>query len=203
MVGCGPLVRLGEVGSSLETQSNLILMTTLLTVVCKSLSPCSSHNCPYPRSSKSLLLSWAAFRAEMQGGEYVLSRSSPWQLRLKWYNFPFSIHRRPFLFLSFTETFATRLDFLSKLFYDHHEYFSSHIDNLSKLTLPISGPCSQPHHSFLGLSDLERFLQSTLKHPVSLASFSTLLVHLTITIIIIIFRVEQRTLIGIYWISFP
>lgn len=35
MVGCGPLVRLGEVGSSLETQSNLVLMTTLLTVVCK------------------------------------------------------------------------------------------------------------------------------------------------------------------------
>lgn len=188
--GCSPLVRLGKVGSSLETQSTLILVKVLLTMVWEHLSPGSSLSSP--RDLWEPPLSGAHYfpgrNARM--GIYAFMPQAP--QGSGWgdvTHFPSTKDLLP-LFLIHREL-SHQSGLHSKLFSDHpgirqwpHRWPVKHLHFLPQdLVFNLTTPSLGPQTGLLSLKS---------KHPVSLTSFSTHLLHLTITIIRTIFRVDQR-----------
>lgn len=145
--GCNPLVRLEKVGSSLETQVTLILAMALLTVVWEHLSP-GSPLCS-PRDLWEPQLSGACYfpRNKCKDGNLCFRVPGTSGFRLRWYN-PFPIHKRPPSSFSFTENLVCSL--LQAIFWPPRNTSVATQMTCQTPTLPASGPCFQPHHSFFG-----------------------------------------------------
>lgn len=167
--GCSPLVRLGKVGSSLETQSTLILVTVLVTMGWEHLSPGSSLSSPRD-----------LWEPPLSGAHYFPSRNARMGIcfhapgtsgfRLRWYN-PFPIHKRPPSSLSHSQrTEPPEWSPLQAIFWPPRNTSVATQMTCQTPTLPASGPCFPPHHSF-GPSDW------TIKSQEQASCFLDLILH--------------------------
>lgn len=150
--GCSPLVRLGKVGSSLETQSTLILVIhstadySLRTSVFRLFSQQSLGPVGTTALGSTLLS-----RQKCKDGNLAFMSQVP--QGSGWgdiTHFPSTKGLLP-LFLIHREL-SHQCALHSKLFSDHPGILQM---TCQTPTLPASGPCFQPHHSFFGPSDLD------------------------------------------------
>lgn len=168
--GCSPLVRLGKVGSSLETQSTLILVIVLVTMVWEHLSPGSSLSRPLD-----------LWEPPLSGAHYFPSRNARMGIYAfmpqaaqgsGWGDTTHFPSAKDLLPLSHSQrTEPPEWSPLQAIFWPPRNTSVATQMTCQTPTLPASEPCFHPHHSLFGPSDW------TLKSQEQASCFLDLILH--------------------------